>query len=71
MENTHCEVLTWHRLPGDLPDAELTVMLSVEGEEPWPGYWDGEQFCWADAMPVAGAVLGWADMPKGLEGLPC
>ncbi len=69
---THTELLTWHRLPGAMPDAELTVLLSVEGaDSPWPGYWDGEAFVWADGMPVAGAVLGWADMPQGLEGVPC
>ena len=69
---THTELLTWHRLPGAMPDAELTVLLCVQGED-WvgPGYWDGQAFCWADAMPVAGVVLGWADMPAGLEGVPC
>lgn len=65
----HTELLTWQRLPGTMPDADQDVLLSVEssGEQrTWPGYWDGEQFVWADGMPVAGAVLGWAQMPEGV-----
>ena len=66
---THTELLTWHGLPGRMPDADADVLLSVEssGEQrTWPGYWDGGQFVWADGMPVAGAVRGWADMPQGV-----
>lgn len=69
MSTPHSERLLWHRLPGPLPDAYLDVLLSVEssGEQrTWPGYWDGEQFVGADGMPVAGAVLGWAQMPEGV-----
>lgn len=69
--NTNTELITWNRLPGQMPDAELTVLLSVEGaDSAWPGYWDGERFVWADGMQVPGAVLGWAEMPAGLEGVP-
>lgn len=69
MSTPHSERLLWHRLPGPLPDADTNVLLSVEGTDVWPGFWDGQAFYWADTMPVEGAVLGWADMPEGLEGL--
>ncbi len=71
LTQTHTELVTWHRLPGQMPDAELTVMLSVEGEDNcWPGYWDGERFVWADGLQIKGAVLGWAEMPAGLVEVP-
>ena len=72
--STHTELLTWHRLPGQMPDAELTVLLSVEDDGDSTvaqGYWDGEAFRWCDTGgEVAGAVLGWADQPAGLVGVP-
>lgn len=73
--NIHTELLTWHRLPGQMPDADITVLLSVEGDAEaeagvWPGYFDGEGFVWADGMRVSGAVLGWADLPAGLGAVP-
>lgn len=62
---TQTETITWNLLPGVMPDADITVLLSVEENDTWPGYWDGEQFLWADGMPVSGAVLSWAHMPEG------
>ena len=71
----HTELLTWHRLPGQMPDAELTVLLSVEDDGDStvaPGFWVGEAFCWCDTGgEVSGAVLGWADVPAGLVGVAC
>lgn len=64
------ETLTWHHQPGQLPDAELTVMVSAlmvtSDRETWPGFWDGEHWCWADGMRVRGLVKAWAEMPVGV-----
>lgn len=60
------ETLVWRK---DLPDADTTVMLSLDdshSEPTWPGYYDGETWRDVSGMPIAG-VIGWADMPKGLR----
>lgn len=69
--NTHTETLTWHRIPGEMPDAEINVLLSVEGQDDaWPGYWEGAAWAWADSGGlVRERVLGWAQLPAGLAGV--
>jgi hypothetical protein len=69
---THTELLTWTRLPGPLPDADVTVLISIEGQdEAWPGYLDDDCWHWAgNGGRVAERVLGWAPMPGGLVGVP-
>lgn len=60
------KALQW-KPPGEPPDADITVLLSLGGEqsEPvWPGYFDGATWYLADGMP-AGVVKGWRHMPEG------
>jgi hypothetical protein len=59
--------LQWITVDEEMPDADLTVMLTIEGDpEPWGGYWGGE--CWRDldGMPLAGKqrVIAWAEWPE-------
>ncbi len=69
---SHTELLTWHRLPGKLPDADTTVLVEAQhAEEVWPGYLDGATWRWATGLPVMGKVLAWADMPAGVKGAGC
>lgn len=69
--STHTELIHWHRLPGQLPDADTTVLVeSKHGAEIWPGYLDGDIWRWATGMPVVGKVVAWAHMPAGVKGVP-
>lgn len=49
-----------------LPDSEMTVLLRVEDEENfvWPGFHDGEVWCWVDGSVVSEnvPVLGWMEL---------
>lgn len=49
------------------PDADTTVMLSLEGlSEPTSvGYWNGEDWIDCTGMPVTEFVASWAHMPAG------
>lgn len=68
--NTHTETLTWHCLPGKMPDADITVLISsANSGEVWPGWLDGEIWHWGDGKPLRVAVKAWADMPAGLVGV--
>jgi hypothetical protein len=72
MTKKHTELLTWHCLPGQMPDADITVLLSIEGQdEAWPGYLEnGIAWAWAgNGGLVRERVLGWAHMPAGLAGV--
>lgn len=67
---TSTETMTWWSVGARLPDADVTVMVTLEDEsEPcWPGYFDGEQ--WIEAStggPFAVRVIAWADMPAGFR----
>jgi len=74
MSGSHTELLTWHRLPGQMPDADLTVLLSTIDScdsTVAAGWFDGEFFRWCDTGGVVrGTVLGWTDVPAGLVGVP-
>jgi hypothetical protein len=62
------EVLDWHEVAdGDFPDAELTVIGRLRGnEEPvWLVFWTGEDWQDIDGQPVD--VVRWCDMPRGGE----
>ena len=45
----------------ELPDADVTVLLRLPGDETpvWPGFHDGESWRSADATTLEGPVLGW------------
>lgn len=70
------EPITWHVLaenPADLPDADLTVMIELDpasdySEPVFMGSWDGD--CWRDVHGVEVAVIAWADVPNGTNGVP-
>lgn len=49
------------------PDADTTVMLSLEGlSEPTSvGYWNGDDWIDCTGMPVTPFVTSWAHMPAG------
>lgn len=66
------EAIAWTRpAAAGMPDADITVLLHVEGaDEPvWPGWWDGERWIWADGQPVEGRVIEFADLPGGSQKL--
>jgi hypothetical protein len=63
------ETITWTPVTEGLPDADTTVLLSLDGEhdEPtWIGFHDGNRWLDISGMPIQG-VIGWADMPAGLR----
>jgi hypothetical protein len=63
-----CETLEWHEISNDdFPDADLTVLVRLRGnEEPvWLGYWDDEE--WRDIDGQAVDVVRWAQLPTGGE----
>lgn len=49
------------------PDADNTVMLSLEGcsEPTTVGYWSGQDWIDCTGMPVTPFVVSWAHMPAG------
>lgn len=59
------ETITWFNAK-HIPDADTTVLLyAPNADEPvWPGYWDGDRWCWADGTDAAG-VIAYAKMPEG------
>jgi hypothetical protein len=68
------ELITYNP-PGQLPDAELDVLvcIDVEGEiETYEGYFDGEKWVDATGMPILQPVTAWANKPAGvdLRGIP-
>lgn len=58
------ESLTWYEVSERLPDADLTVLVRIEGaEEP---LWLGSlQDVWRDVEGFEINVIRWADMPTG------
>lgn len=63
-----CETIEWHEVANDdFPDADLTVIGRLRGnEEPvWLVYWTGEEWQDIDGQPVD--VVRWCDMPRGGE----
>jgi hypothetical protein len=70
---TACADITWHFLsappqPGEMPDAEINVLLAYGDEEVTEGWADGVDEegrpIWRDysAWPMKG-VYAWADLP--------
>lgn len=61
------EVINWHDVPDELPDADVTVLLYTDDEsEPvWFGWLDEEGWVYIDGAPVGGVVKRWAHVPKG------
>lgn len=64
------ETITWTPVEQGLPDADTTVMMSLDethsSEPTWPGYYGGEGWMDISGMPIFG-VLAWAHMPKGIR----
>jgi hypothetical protein len=62
----HTETITWFPVDsGQLPDAELTVLVETKGcaEPVWLGYFDGTDWLDIEGTPIT--VVSWAEMPKG------
>ncbi len=62
------ETITWKRVSDELPDADMTVLISApRHDEPvWLGWY--EDGCWfsVDAAEFSrGDVVAWAEMPTG------
>lgn len=60
------ESVTWVQVADGLPDADLTVNITLaegSGEPVWLGYFDGEQ--WRDVEGAVVDVIAWAPMLKG------
>lgn len=63
---TAAELVRWVSVDAALPDADITVLLVITGnDEVRLGFYDGAEWRDADAMPIRGQVLHWADMPAG------
>ena len=68
----HVEDLQWHLCKYDLPDSEITVLVSIKGDDDASeGYRDleGNEPCWryANGAKIEGEVYAWADMPPSLN----
>lgn len=66
------ETITWHPVAEGLPDADLTVLLALDGEDTCAGFLDGERAdgtpLWRDTTAIdlhGHTIAHWADMPKG------
>lgn len=63
---TAAELVRWVSVDAALPDADITVLLVIAGDdEVRLGFYDGAEWRDADGMPIHGQVLHWADMPAG------
>lgn len=61
------EAIDWHPIEQGPPDADTTVMVSLDDshDEPtWLGFYDGATWRDVGGMPIKG-VTDWADMPAG------
>ena len=59
------EELRWIPVTESLPDAETTVMISMEDGEVWTGFHDGDDgWRYVSADPASG-VKAWRHMPEG------
>ena len=62
---TTTETITWHHLPGQMPDADLNVLLSTTCDVD-TAYWNGTRWLWSySGGPITEQVLAWAELPKG------
>lgn len=61
------EVIQWHEVPDQMPDADLTVLARLRGgsEPVWLAAWTGED--WRDTEGMVVDVIRWADIPAGGE----
>jgi hypothetical protein len=67
------ESIQWVDVKDQMPDSELTVLVSApEASEPvWLGYHDGDSWFSVDGMGYGNEeeqvaqVVAWAEMPKG------
>jgi hypothetical protein len=60
------EVIQWRLTKDELPDADIAVLVSVEGEaDAHEGYYGGSDdgWLWANAGSITGNVYAWAPMP--------
>lgn len=65
---TTTETITWHHLPGAMPDADLNVLISTTGDVD-TAYWTGERWAWSfSGGPITEQALAWAHLPKGRTG---
>ncbi len=55
---------TWADVATALPDADTLVLLSLNDDDVWPGFLDGDTWRYPDAMPITGErVTHWMSMP--------
>ncbi len=59
------ELICWHEVGEQLPDAELTVLARLRGgsEPVWLASWDGD--VWRDTDGMVVEVIRWCDLPQG------
>jgi len=65
---TQTETVVWHLSSAELPDAGLSVLMSIPAYgDVYSGYWDDEEQSWVHdiGLKVKEAVTHWAEMPKG------
>lgn len=60
----HGENAEWHLCAAVLPDADKTVLVfDASADEPcWPGFWDGEEWLWAEGASIDAPLL-WREFP--------
>ncbi len=54
----------WTPVAKSLPDADIVVLLALDDGEVWPGYLDGDGWCYVTADPIGARVTHWMDMPE-------
>lgn len=60
------EIIEWHEVSAELPDADTTVLILEAGEvEATMGYLDGCTWRNLDSWPLPNAPVYWADLPEG------
>lgn len=60
---TLTEIITWHPVGEQLPDADLTVLMA-HGSEVSSGYLDGDTWRYAESGGMCPLVTHWAE-PRG------
>lgn len=54
----------WTDVAAKLPDDSTLVLLTLNDDDVWPGYRDGDIWRYVDAMPIIGErVTHWMHMP--------
>jgi hypothetical protein len=64
------ETVTWHAVAEEMPDSGTTVLVRsrdpADSEPVWLGWYEDGSWFGVDATEFAkGAIVAWADVPRG------